>query len=531
MNSLLDEARMMWLGAYIETGATQCPERAAIITAESSQTLSYRELDRRIARAIHELRARGVKPGDRLAYLGRNDGFFYVLVFAAARGGFLLAPLNWRCQAPEIAYFLSDSTPRLMFADADFMPVAQAAMEQSGQTPILLATAPGQGERSDFAEAVAAEGPEDRYAIDKGDTGFLLLYTSGTSGPPKGVVTTHRALSLMRHMELVHDDFPRWSGETIVSGMPGFHIAGISWMLIGLMRQSTCVLTANPSAPNLTRLIREHHASRTFAVPTVIRDIVDEVRRSGDPLPSLKMFLYGAMPIGETLLRDAIETLGCSFGQYYGMTEIAGSATFLAPGHHDLERPELMQSVGKPFPATELEIRDAVGRPVHVDEPGEIYIRTPSLMGGYWRREEATAAAVDAGGWYRTGDGGRLDAQGFLYLTDRVKDMIITGGENVYPNEVEEALIQHPAVLASAVVGRPHPRWGESIVAVVETKPDHTVSEDELISFARARIAAYKCPKAVCFLSPLPRTASGKVQRQEARRRMLERLEPVASES
>jgi acyl-CoA synthetase (AMP-forming)/AMP-acid ligase II len=285
------------------------------------------------------------------------------------------------------------------------------------------------------------------------------------------------------------------------------------------------VLTADPSAPNLTRLIREHGAARTFAVPTVIRDIVDEVRRSGQPLPSLQMFFYGAMPIGETLLRDAMNTLGCSFLQFYGMTEVTGSATFLAPRYHSLERPELMQSVGRPFAGEEVEIRDEHGRRAPPETAGEIYVRTPTLMAGYWRRAEATAAAIDAEAWYRTGDGGRLTADGFLYLTDRIKDMIITGGENVYPNEVEEVLVRHHAVQAAAVVGRADRRWGEAVVAVVELAPGQSVGAPELIAFTRVNLAGYKCPKAVYFVPALPRTASGKIRRHEAKKQALQPAE------
>lgn len=519
--SVTGEQAMLWIGDYAAQGAGVDPNRFAIITAETGERLTYRELDRRIARAIALLRDEGLEPGDRFAYLGRNDAFYYVLVLAAARAGLLFVPLNWRCPAPEVAHFLADSDPKLLFADAEFQPVAAAALAPGARTKILSTRLGDAGDRT-FVMAVEAPGEEIRSSVPKDDRGLLILYTSGTSGAPKGVVVTHHGFSLMRHMEIISPDFPEWRDETMVAGMPNFHVAGISWMFMGLMRQSTCVLTSDPSAANLTRLIRDHSAARTFAVPTVIRDIVDEVRRTGQPLPTLRMFLYGAMPIGETLLRDAMDTLGCSFLQYYGMTEISGSATFLAPRHHSLDYPELMQSVGLPFAGSQLEIRDEQGRQMPVGEAGEIYVRTPTLTPGYWRRPEATQAAIGPDGWYRTGDGGRLDESGFLYLTDRIKDMIITGGENVYPNEVEEVLIQHPAVQASAVVGRPDPRWGQAVVALVELVPGGQASAQSIIAFARERLAGFKCPKRVDFVPSLPRTASGKIRRQEARRLMLE---------
>jgi acyl-CoA synthetase (AMP-forming)/AMP-acid ligase II len=195
---------------------------------------------------------------------------------------------------------------------------------------------------------------------------------------------------------------------------------------------------------------------------------------------------------------------------------VVGSATFLAPQYHDLARPELMNSVGRPFPGVALDIRDPNGQPLPDGSPGEIWIRTPTIMAGYWNRPEAARDAI-VDGWYRTGDGGYLDAEGFLYLTDRIKDMIVSGAENVYPNEVEEVLRKFPGVLDAAVVGMPDPHWGEAVTAVVECRDGATVDAAALIRFARGHLAAYKCPKSVAFVAALPRTASGKIQRGKAR--------------
>jgi len=206
------------------------------------------------------------------------------------------------------------------------------------------------------------------------------------------------------------------------------------------------------------------------------------------------------------------------------MTEIGGSATFLAPCDHDLARPALMQSVGRTYPGVAIDIRDPSGQPAAPGVHGEIYVRTPSVMQSYWNRPEATKEAISPDGWYRTGDGGRLDDQGFLYLTDRIKDMIVTGGENVYPAEIEEVLLKHPAVRAAAVVAQPDSRWGEIVAAIVETVPGQTVAEEELIAYVRTQIAGYKCPKAIQFVESLPRTASGKIQRTQAKKNYLESL-------
>jgi len=373
---------------------------------------------------------------------------------------------------------------------------------------------------------IDGDGPVIDEAIAWDREGICLqLYTSGTTGRPKGVLIRHHGVSVARYQESVSDEFPNWQGGTIVSAMPTFHIGGMSWVLMGLLRGSTIVLTGDASAANLVNLLIEHRAERTFAVPTVIRGIVEEVQRRALTPDWLEGVFYGAAPMSPTLLEDAIATLGCQFGQFFGMTEITGSATFLCPADHDLSRPHLLRSVGKPYPGVEVEIRDAQSAPVSGREPGEIWIKAPSVMREYWNRPDATEEAL-VDGWYRTGDGGYLDEDGFLYLTDRIKDMIVTGGENVYPIEVEEALRRHPAVGEVAVVGVPHERWGEAIAAIVESTEGAACNPDEIMAFAKTQLAGFKCPKMVSVVPTLPRTTSGKVQRAAARTDLLARLEP-----
>jgi acyl-CoA synthetase (AMP-forming)/AMP-acid ligase II len=514
---------MIWSGDVARIGAEKHADRLALIVPEDGLSYTYGEFDRRIGRALALLAGIGLSPGDRIGYLGRNRDLYFVLLIAAMRGGYILVPLNWRCRAPEIEYFLSDSGCGHLFCDRELRELADAAISGLAQAPALLDTRPGTTPGAAFANALEADGEVVREAVERGETPCMLYYTSGTSGRPKGALSSHFAFSIMRHMELVAPDFPDWDGETCLSAMPTFHIAGTTWPMQAFLHGSTVVLTSDPSAPNLVRLTRAHDSSRTFAVPTVIREIVREVRESGVPLPSLRMFFYGAMPIGESLLRDAMETLNCEFVQYYGMTEVTGSATFLAPRFHDLARPDLMQSVGQPFPGVAIDIRDPAGRSLPPEEPGEICLRTPTIMNGYWGLPEATQAAI-RDGWYWTGDGGLLTKDGFLVLTDRIKDMVVSGGENIYPAEVEEVVRQHPAVKDAVVVGRPDERWGEAVVALVEMKPGEALEEADVIRFTKERLASYKAPKAVCAVGLLPRTASGKLQRAQAREDYLAKL-------
>jgi acyl-CoA synthetase (AMP-forming)/AMP-acid ligase II len=356
---------------------------------------------------------------------------------------------------------------------------------------------------------------------DDPDAVCVQLYTSGTTGRPKGALITQRGLALARHGETVLPDWADFTGEdTILSSMPNFHTAGLSWMLIGLLRGCTCVLTGDPSPANILALCRQHPVSRTFIVPTVIRGLVDAVKADGQGLPHLRTIYYGAAAIGLSLLQDAIATFGCDFAQFYGMTENTGSATLLSPADHDPSRPHLLRSVGCVLPGMAIEIRDPEGRILPVDTPGEIWIRSPTLMRGYWNRPEANREVL-VDGWYRSGDGGYLDADGFLYLTDRIRDMVISGGENVYPAEVEEEIRRHPAVVDAAVVGRPDEKWGEAVVAAVELKPGWSLMEPDLVAFLRPRLAGFKIPRSLIVVSALPRTASGKVQRAEVRRQYL----------
>ena len=517
------DADLIWVGDMTRAAASRYPERAAIVMPESGETLSYAELEHHIGRALWLLREQGLQPGARIAYLGKNHWFFYVLMFAAIRGGYVLAPLNWRCTAVEIGYFLDDSGAALLFCDNAFFAVAEEAMKGLATPPRLFANGGDDGDSSSFFRATISSGERTGDDSTQQDGVCLLLYTSGTTGRPKGVLSTHRVLSLCRQAELVYPDFPDWRDGSVVCAMPHFHIAGIAWLHMGLIRHSTCVLTNDPSGPNMLKLIREHDAVAIFAVPTVVRAIVEALKQRGETLSSLKYIFYGSAPIGQSLLKATMEVLDCGFGQFYGMTEITGSATFLHPGGHDLARPELMASVGKPLPGTALDVRDAEGRSLPSGQSGEIWIRTDTLMVEYLDKPEETAKAV-VDGWYRSGDGGYLNDEGYLFLTDRIKDIIVSGGENIYPAEVEDAVRQFPPVLDVAVVARPDDRWGEAVMAVVESRPEQTIDEQALIDFVRTRIAGYKCPKSVVVLDSLPRTASGKVQRVNARTMALDLL-------
>jgi acyl-CoA synthetase (AMP-forming)/AMP-acid ligase II len=493
------------------------PDRPALIDDRHSWT--YAQLDHDCDRFVALLQQFGIGSGESFAWLGKNDGLFIAAHIAAARCGAVMVPINWRNSVPEVRYVLEDSAPKLVVADSEFAATLDEA--DTNQLPRLIVDDDGpQGLRARLAALQpAARAPSDQHAP------FLQLYTSGTTGKPKGVMTPPFAMAFMRHGEKLLPGFEAWKDdEVLLSPLPVFHIGGLSWVQTALCRGVTVLITTNTTPAGMLDLCLAHGITRTFMVPTLVRGLIEEMDRRGIRLEKLRSIHYGAASMDPQLLEQSVDRLGCLFVQYYGMTEIGGSATVLQPADHDSSRPHLLRSVGRPMPGVTIEIRDPeTGRHLPVDTPGEIWLRSPSLFTAYWRRPEDTAKAME-GPWYKSGDGGRIDAQGYLFLTDRIKDMIVSGGENVYPAEVESVLRQHPAILDCAVFGLPHPKWGEGVTAAVELRPGMTAETDEVIAFARKSLAAYKVPRRIEFGVTLPRTAAGKVQRGKMRAHFLETI-------
>jgi fatty-acyl-CoA synthase len=507
-----DPGDMAWVGDIPSRWARDRPNSCAIVVPELGQQLSYAALASATDRFVEVMQEYGLREGDRVAYLGRNSDLYFVCLFGAIAAGLVLVPLNWRCAPPELAFMLEDSQTALVISDAAFL----LALEQAFcNTPCLKTEGPDSlRHRLNTPPAAHHAVPHEASRV------CLLMYTSGTTGRPKGVLITHAALSAARHAEIISPDWADWTGQDVIlSALPSFHIGGMSWMLIGLIRGLTCVLTSDATVPNLLALIDTYQVTRTFIVPTVLRAMLDMLHETGRKPPGISVITYGAASMSPALLTEAITVIGCRFAQYFGMTEAAGTVTFLSPADHDLARPHLLASVGRPQCGMAVEIRDESGTVLPPGQAGEIWVRTPAMMAGYWRQPEATRAAI-VDGWYRTGDGGILDAEGYLSITDRLKDMIISGGENIYPVQIETVLRQHEAVRDAAVVGVADERWGERVVAMVERIADSSVDESELIAYTQGQLARYKCPKSIRFVETLPRTAMGKVQRAIVRRMM-----------
>jgi acyl-CoA synthetase (AMP-forming)/AMP-acid ligase II len=496
------------------------PDRTALVLRTTR--VSYSELEFQVGSAMRMFDDFGLKSGDRIAYVGINNPLFIAIMLACMRTGLVLVPVNWRQKAREIAYLLADSDARLVLADIAFLETVGGA-NKVGVSVICI----DGSDEADLSARLLA-GPlspvEDSAGVIGGDwnSASLMLYTSGTTGNPKGVQISERALALARQMERDSSGFDDWGdGEVLLSPLPLFHIGGISWALCGLNRGGTVVFTTDMLPASMLDLCIVEGVTRTFMVPQLVRGLIEEIDERNVRVPSLKGIHYGAAPMDPPLLKRGIEQIGCRFLQYFGMTEVSGTISILSPEDHDLTRPHLLGSVGRALPGSAIEIRNAEGQLVSCGEAGEIWARSPTMMLGYANRPDLTKEAI-VDGWYRTGDGGKLDEEGFLYLTDRIKDMIVTGGENVYPAEVETVLREHPAVADCAVYGLPDPQWGEKVCAAIEVRAGQSVTGDEVQSFVKSQIAGYKAPKQIEIIAALPRTASGKIQRGKVRQAAME---------
>ncbi len=491
----------------------QRPDAVAIVHGE--RELTWRELDEASSRMANAMVDAGVGAGDRIARIEKNAPDYFLLAFAAAKIGAVLVDVNWRLAPPEKRQIVDDSGARLLFLGAD--SAGDRETIESGADSIEATIGLG-GEVGDLP---SLEGWSSGHGVDDPGTEStpedvcLQLYTSGTTGLPKGVMLSNANLFSFIDEVPKRWEFTPHSVSHVV--MPTFHIAGSGWGLLTLAMGSRMVLDRDVDPEAILREIEEHGITHAIYVPAVLA-FLQIVPTAGDhDLSSMELVAYGAAPITEDVLRGAMNQFaGTKFVQVYGLTETTGAVFELPPEDHDPEgRPELLRSAGKPYPWIEMRIVGDGGEEVAEGEVGELWVRGVQVMVGYWNRPEETAAALDDDGWFRTGDAG-YTKDGYLYLHDRVKDMIVSGGENVYPAEVENAVMGCPGVNDVAVIGVPDEKWGEAVKAIV-VADDDGVSAEDVIAWARERIAGYKVPKSVDFTDELPRNPSGKLLKKDLR--------------
>ena len=489
----------------LRSHAAQTPDAPCLTFA--GETLCFGEMDVRASRVANALAALGVQPGGRVAIVARNAPAHFELLFGCAKARAIFLPINWRLSAREIAGILADSAPAFLIVEEDLRPLL-------GETANLPATI----ELTAYPAWRDAGLAEDNLRKPSPDDPLLILYTSGTTGLPKGAVLSHDNLSYLARMAHELWGFTAQSVNLVAS--PLFHIGGIGYAMTGMSQGGHTVLMQQVVPAEIVAAMREHRVTHGFFVPTVIQMLLEVPGVADMNLTSLERIFYGAAPIGEAVLRRAIEVFGCGFSHAYGMTETAGTVVTLSPEDHDPDGPRAhrLRSCGLPMPWNELAIVDpATGDPVSTGEVGEIRIRSKVNMLGYWNKHEETAKTIRPDGWLCTGDAAWQDADGYVYIHDRFKDMIVSGGENIYPTEIENVLYDHPGVAAVAVIGVPHERWGETPRAFVVARAGAEPTEAELIAFTRERLAHYKCATSVAFVTALPQNASGKILKKEMR--------------
>ncbi len=479
--------------------------------------LTYADLNRRVNQAAHALISLGLRPGERLAVLSDNSARYLETYLAAAKLGVSVTPLNIRLGDPELVHIVKDSQAVAIVAGDGYEKRAAALLSSAPAVRLGLSLDNHLDGFADYEEALA-RAPRDepdpgRYQVSEDDLA-VLMYTGGTTGLPKGVMLSHRNVLTAAIATPLGLEFPNHDSTCFV--LPIFHVAwwpAITLLLVG----GKVVIVRKPDLGEILRLIQDEKCTHMNAVPTLYGWLIDQAPVGSYDLSSLRILTYAGSPMPVEVLKRAITVFGPIFAQGYGATETAGGIiTMLDAEDHHLDGPDshLLASAGKAGLCSEVTVVDDNDERAAPGQIGEVCVRGKHVMTGYWKNPELTGIALE-GGWYHTGDLGYLDERGYLFLTDRKSDMIISGGENVYPTEVENVIYTHPAVAECSVVGTPDERWGEMVHAVIVVRDGAQVSPEEIIEHCRQALAGYKSPKKVTFLEVLPKTAIGKISRKD----------------
>ncbi|MBA1147220.1 long-chain fatty acid--CoA ligase [Ectothiorhodospiraceae bacterium WFHF3C12] len=487
------------------------PNDTALVDDTAGRELTYAELDQRASAMARALREElGLSAGDRVAMLAQNSAEFFELLFACAKAELILVPLNWRLAVPELTYVLEDCEARaIVFEDMFAEQVSALRKTFADLVPVRLGESHDAGEQS-FESLIA--GNPGRYVMPErmlGDT-WYVLYTSGTTGKPKGVVQTF-GMAVFNHLNIgVPQDLT--ARDTMLNVLPFFHTGGINLLAMPtLIVGGTVIIVKTFDPPRVLELLRDR-ASVFFGVPAIYQVLIDHPDFDGEALSGVREWACGGAPMPYSVLKRYADA-GIHIRQGFGMTE-TGPTVFLMGRERLLEK---LGSVGLPQQYALARVVDEKGNDLPDDTVGELWVKGPAITPGYWRQPEKTAEAITPDGWLRTGDLARCDADGYFYIVDRSKDMFISGGENVYPAEVENVLYNHPGVAEAAVIGVPDERWGEVGLAVIVARPGVDVTAEALREHCQGQLARYKIPARFEFTDALPRNAGGKVVKPQLR--------------
>ncbi len=494
------------------------PNKPALICGESRY--SYRQFFERVQRVANGLAGLGLAKGDRVAVLMLNCHRYLELYYATAFAGLVVNPLNIRLAAPELVYILNDSASLALAVDDAFLPLLQAIKGQIPTVSKLIYVGSHEAPQGMVHyEALLERSSATTPKIDLREDDLAgIFYTGGTTGNPKGVMLSHRNLTCNAYNTMALAMYK--SSDVYLHAAPMFHLANGAAMYTVTWRGGTHTFVKAFEPKAVLETVQRERVTTSIWVPVMINALINYPDCAQYDISSLRRITYGASPIPVEVLRKAMRMFGCEFGQGYGMTEASPLVTLLEPEDHVTDGPPAqvrrLASCGREIIGVQVRIVNEAGEDVAPGEVGEIIIRGPNIMQGYWNKPEETAAVLREG-WYYSGDMGCFDEERFIFLVDRRKDMIVSGGENVYSTEVENAIYSHPAVLEAAVIGVPDERWGEAVKAVVVLRPGHTLSSEEVIEHCRRQIAGYKLPKSVDFAAALPKSGAGKILKRELR--------------
>ncbi len=503
------------VGGVVRYHAKKQPNAVSLVMGE--RTLTWAQLLSRSAQVAQGLKRAGVKPQDRVAFLDKNGIEHFEVFYGCALLNAVSVDVNWRLAAPEVSFIVNDSQAEVLIVGQEFVPVLDAIVGQLARVKTIIVIG-GHSSHDDYERWVNAQTATDPKTPTKSSDVAFQLYSSGTTGRPKGVMLTND-----NYFALLPAAQKIWlmSEKTVnLVAMPLFHIGGGGWATAAQYCGASSIIMRDINPAEILTWIEKYRITHAFMVPALLQFALAMPNLTTTDFSSLELIVYGASPISEAVLEGAIKAFKCPFMQVYGLTETTGVVTVLGPEDHDLGSANKgrLRSCGKPFTGIELRIVDSdTEKDVPVGEVGEIWIRSRQVMKGYWNMPEETAKSIVKGRWFKSGDAGYYDKDGYVYIFDRVKDMIVSGGENVYPAEVENALMAHPAIADVAVIGVPDEKWGEVPMALVVRKPDTQVTESEILTFARERLAGFKTPKSVGWVDVLPRNPSGKILKKDLR--------------
>ncbi len=506
----------MTLDEIVRRNGRRQPDKAAITTENSS--LSWRELDDRVNRLANAFLAAGLAVGDRVAILAANCPEYMEIYFAAARAGLIAVPVNYRLKAHELSEILRHAEPQLFLFAAEYHEQAEqvkASLPESARLWVIGEQTSGNPDS--YANRLASAPLSPLQSPASENDCFAIFYTSGTTALPKGAMVSHMNLEMNAYNQIIAD--AATASDINLISSPVYHMGAVFMAISYMMLACTQHILPAFKALDWLKQMQSSQASVSLLIPTMINAVINEATYRDYDLSALRLIFYGGGPMPPAVLERAITRLDCKFTQGYGLTETL-EATFLLAEDHVLDGTRLQQkrlgSAGREAVSADVSIVDEQGRDVPANEVGEILIRSRSVIKAYWKMPEESDRVI-RDGWFHTGDLGYLDEDRYLYVVDRIKDMVVSGGINIYTREIESRLYQHPAVLEAAIIGLADDEWGERVTAVVVRRSGEDVTEKELIEFCAETLASYKKPKKVLFMDDLPKNPSGKILKRELR--------------